>query len=877
FWLALDVALVTGTVFGAAVELSVVRRLFTAPRVILLVATVGVAQLAQAIVAAYPDIDATANQYPVAIGTTWEDVLGLRIRGPQVAIIIIVPIVAVALGWVLNRTTFGKAVSASADNPDLSRLSGVNPKYISTFVWTIAGLLSTVSMILLSGQSGSVTGIVSLGPLTLGKAMVAAVIAGMRSFPRAVAAGVLIGITEAIIRFNFFEDPGLIDFILFVAVVIAVYLESRSSTDEGVFAFAPKVRSVPARLQGLWWVRNLDKLVLGAFLIAAVALPLIVTLPSRHLLYSTILCFAICAASLTVITGWSGQLSLSQMTFAGLGALIAASLNRGLEMDIGWRGTRIVDFEAGGIPFALSIVVAAVIVAGIAAIIGVGALRVRGLMLAVTTFVFAIAAQQYIFRRPIFTDGRTGSVPFSRGELFGIDLSSQRTYYYVCLGVLVVVLVVLARLRRSGVGRSTIAVRDNPDTASAYTISPARMKLSAFALAGGIAALGGGLLAGLVENVPATERFFLVGDSLRLVGMVVIGGLGSLMGPVLGALWIEGLPAFFRSNELVPLFTSSVGLLIILMYVPGGFVQIGHAARDALFDWMEGRLPPAPPVESATTPPASVVAGHRAEVPDIILAATDIEVHFGGNFAVTGASITVGRDEIIGLIGTNGAGKSTLMNAIGGYVPATGRVELLGRDISRLRPAKRARHGLGRTFQAALLFPELTVRETVQVALEGRRRTPFMATAMFLPPSGSIERTRRNEADELIDFLGLGRYADSYVSDLSTGTRRIVELAGLLALDAQLLCLDEPTAGVAQRETEAFGPLLVEIRRELGAAMLIIEHDMPLIMAMSDRVYCLELGTVISEGEPHEVRNDPAVIASYLGTDERAIARSDMS
>ena len=170
--------------------------------------------------------------------------------------------------------------------------------------------------------------------------------------------------------------------------------------------------------------------------------------------------------------------------------------------------------------------------------------------------------------------------------------------------------------------------------------------------------------------------------------------------------------------------------------------------------------------------------------------------------------------------------------------------------------ARRAREGVGRTFQAARLFPELTVRETVQVALEARGRTGFLSTALYLPRSAVRERQRRSEADEFIGFLGLGRYANRRISDLSTGTRRIVELAGLLALDARVLCLDEPTAGVAQRETEAFGPLIKEIRRELGAAMLIVEHDMPLIMSISDRVYCLEVGRVIAEGVPNVVRHD---------------------
>ena len=258
----------------------------------------------------------------------------------------------------------------------------------------------------------------------------------------------------------------------------------------------------------------------------------------------------------------------------------------------------------------------------------------------------------------------------------------------------------------------------------------------------------------------------------------------------------------------------------------------------------------------------------------LALRTQEVRVHFGGNVAVDRVSIAVGDGEVVGLIGTNGAGKSTLMNAIGGFVPSSGAVELLGKSITRRSTAARARLGLGRSFQAATLFPELTVRDTVLVALEGRKRTGMLSTALFSPVAIRRERARRSEAAELIDFLGLGRYADSYIGDLSTGTRRIVELAGLLALDARVLCLDEPTAGVAQRETEAFGPLILELRRELGASILVIEHDMPLIMSISDRVYCLEAGAVIAEGTPANVRNDPAVIASYLGTDPRAIARS---
>ena len=192
-----------------------------------------------------------------------------------------------------------------------------------------------------------------------------------------------------------------------------------------------------------------------------------------------------------------------------------------------------------------------------------------------------------------------------------------------------------------------------------------------------------------------------------------------------------------------------------------------------------------------------------------------------------------------------------------------------------MSPARRARLGLGRTFQDAALFADLTVRETVQVALEDRARARFATVALGLPRAKRIERAKQARADDILDLLGLGPYASRFVSELSTGMRRIVELACLLATDARVLCLDEPTAGIAQREAESFGPLLLQIRAELGASMLVIEHDMPLVMSLSDRIYCLETGRVIAAGTPEEVRHDPLVIASYLGTDDRAIARSN--
>ena len=879
YWLALPIALVVGIAVGAMIERAVIRRLFEAPRVIVLVATIGIAQLMQAVLASYPDLERTRGQrFPAPLTFIWDDVLGLRITGPKLTILVLVPLLAVGLSWFLNRTVFGQTVQASATNADLARLSGIDPKMVQLFVWTVAGLLATISLLLLSANRGSIGGLSNLGPNTMARALAAAVIAGMVSFPRALAAGVTIGVVQAHVQFVFINQGGLIDFLLFVVVAVAVAFQSRGSADEvGSFSFSARRRPIPERLREIWWVRGLSTTALGLLLAIALVLPYLVTRPSRHLLYASILAFAICALSMTIVTGWAGQLSLGQMAFAGIGALFAAGFNRGFTFGVGigdrWE---LFSVTLPRVPYLISMLLAAGMAAATAALIGLGALRVKGLLLAVTTFAFAMAAQQYLYRRPMLNGGNSQSIPFRRGSLGPLDLASQRAYYYLCLGILVVLLVVVARLRRSGIGRSIIGVRENEYTAAAYTVNPTRTKLLAFSLAGGIAGLGGALLGGLVQNIPYTERLFQITDSLRLVSIVVIGGLGTLMGPVVGALWVVGLPAFWPDNELVPLFTSSIGLLILLLYFPGGLIQITYSARDALLRWAESRLPDAPS-KTSTAPPAVVLGAGRIRpvYQGPALAVRDVSVTFGGLRAVDRVSIVAHPGEVVGLIGANGAGKSTLMNAIGGFTPAEGIVEILGNDVSGRSASARARVGLGRTFQAARLFPELTVRETIQVALEARGRTHLLSTALFLPSASRSERAMASDASDLIDFLGLGRYADGFVAELSTGTRRIVELAGLLAIDAQVLCLDEPTAGVAQRETEAFGPLLKQIQQELHATMIVIEHDMPMIMALSDRVYCLEAGQVIAEGPPDEVRNDPRVVASYLGTDTRAIDRSD--
>jgi ABC-type branched-subunit amino acid transport system ATPase component len=259
-----------------------------------------------------------------------------------------------------------------------------------------------------------------------------------------------------------------------------------------------------------------------------------------------------------------------------------------------------------------------------------------------------------------------------------------------------------------------------------------------------------------------------------------------------------------------------------------------------------------------------------------ILRVEGLNKRYGALTAVDDVSLELGQHEILGIIGPNGAGKTTLFDLISGFIPRDGGVIYFdGEDITDMSPDARARRGLGRSFQDARLFPALTVRETLALSLERHIdvRDP-VAAALHLPSVLDSEAVVSVKVEELIELLGLGAFADKFVSELSTGSRRIVDLACIVAHEPRVILFDEPSSGIAQRETEALGPVLTRIRETTGASLLVIEHDMPLITSISDRLLALDLGSVVVDGLPDEVVHHPAVVSSYLGTTESVIARS---
>ena len=879
YYAALPLALALGAGVAVAAEVAVIRRLRNAPRLMSVVATLGVGQLLVALAVVFNPSATAGGSYPSPPGLPEFDIGSLRINQAYTGMLVFAPLAVAGVSLLLRRTRLGIAIRSAAANPEAARMAGIFASRMSSLTWALAGMLSALTALLVLPSRGIVSG-ESFGPTLLLRALAAAVLAGMGSLVGAMAAGVLLGMVEQVLLWND-AGPGVTEVVLFVVILVALALRrsrvSDSDRDEkGSWAAVQQWRQLPDAVARLPLVRSLGWLVAVGGVAVTAAIPLVAS-NSTSITLIGMMGFAIVGLSVGIIAGLGGQLSLGQFALGAVGA---------------WASYQVV--QATG-SFPLGFLAAGAAAAAASVVIGLPAVRARGLLFTVTTLSFALivpawlADQSWVFG--------TGVRP-GRPILFGQALDTGHEYYYVALTILVVALLAARNVRRGGFARQLVAVRDNEENARGFTVPARRVKVKGFLVAGFVAGLGGAVYGHALSLVGSTT--FPTRASIDVVAMTVVGGIAVLAGPLLGVLYVIGIP------ELLPLDSAGIaatrlGWLILILYLPGGVAQVIQPLRDRLARavarrhgievsasaWAEAVEMPggggddgagARPDRARLDALAAITAGGSTTPPDATrpargrLQATELSKCFGGLRAVDRVTFSVEPGEIVGLIGPNGAGKTTTFELLGGFArPDGGRVELDGVDITHLSPEERGRRGLIRSFQDASLFPTMTVLDTVRLGFERVRPTRLLPSVVGWRRS---EREKDRLAREVIASMGLDAYRNRPIQDLSTGTRRLTELACLVALQPTLLLLDEPSSGIAQRETEALGGLLRGLRDQLGITLLVIEHDIPLIMGVSDRVIVMDTGHIIADGPPDTVRQDPVVLDSYLGT--VALDRSDL-
>ena len=857
WWVAFIAAIAVGLLTGLIVDRVMVRPLRAkgASPITLLLLTVGISQILLALTY-IPDLGPNrdaASYYPQPFESHWR-VGKVTLTGTSVLTMFLIPTIAIGLALFLRYSLLGKQIRAAANNADAARLCGISTSRVSAVTWGIAGAMSAVSSVLQAPNQPSFN-VGTLGPFLLMVTLGAAAAGAFTSLPLAFVGGIALGLIQQVVSSET-SSGSKAQLAVFIAILLVILVRGRAISRVFASSGSPvpdrPVTRVPEVLRGTALVRfqSLWLSLIGLFV--ALLLPQLGYFHSegRRFLLVLLIVNAVLGIALTMLIGWGGQVSLGHYALVGLSAFLTAKW-----VPHGW--------TLPGI-----ILVAGVLGAGLMVLIGLPALRVRGLTLAVTTMGLAVIAPEWLFQQKWLGSGDpTGvtvdAIPLGRG-LGRID--SQIGVYYTALVILALTLAAGAALRRSTPGRLFVAVRDNEKASASFGVSPSTVKLALLAVSGFVAATSGVLFVAAWRN--AAPALFTADISIAALAVPVIGGLGSLSGAVAGALllylpafvigpWVSDLFGNFGHNLGFQLFLGGLGLVVTLHRFPTGIAGVAQQGWQSFLDRRAARL--------AETPA-------DAGVPLVV---RDVHVRFGGVVALDGPDIEVRTGEIVGLIGPNGAGKTTLMNVVSGALRAdAGSVRVFGNEVADLPPSLRPAYGLGRSFQEATLFPGLTVTQTIQVALARENRVGVVAAMVNAPWVRNAERRTRQDAEAVIERLGLSAWADALTGELSTGTRRICDLAAQVAAGPKLLLLDEPTAGVAQREAEAFGPLLRRIRDELDCSILIVEHDMPLLMGLCDRVYAMDVGRVIAEGTPEQIRNDPMVIASYLGTEEVAIGRS---
>jgi sulfate-transporting ATPase len=826
-------ALLANAVLGALLYIAVFRPLRDAPQLAKAVASLGVLVVIQGlmVIRAGTAPVSVAAVFPV---TRWQ--LGsLLLLSDRVYLALSVVALSILLAAAYRFTRFGLETRAIADSQPGAYVSGISPDRVALANWVISAVVAGAAGILIAPVSPLTP---STYTLFVVPALAAAMVGGFQRFLPTVVAGLAIGMlmSEGLrlaSQHHWLPQTGSAELIPLITILVSLLVVGRGMPSRGGLVRHPLGRAPRPR--------SLVMPVLSGTAVALVAL-LVTHGTWRAAVIGTFIAGTI-GLSLVVVTGYAGQVSVAQLTLAGIGAFTLTGLVRS------W-----------GVPFPFAPLLAALVSTLVGVVIGLPALRVRGVTLGVVTLAFAYAIEAVWFRNTdiVGTSGATVGAP----RLFGIDLGvghgadfPRLQFGLLCLVVFVAVAYGVARLRTSSLGSAMLAVRANERSASGLGVNVVGVKVASFALASFIAGLGGTLLA-YRDGVVTFDAYTALGN-LTLLSTAYLAGVTSVYGGVLAGVLASTGIVFTMLDRWVHVgqwfaVLSGIGLVLTLIANPEGLASTGHALARRLGLGRPRRRdvqPPAVlPVETRPSRPlptrgATVSAGDDRPP---LLVVRDLVVRYGGVTAVEGVSLRIEPGRVVGLIGPNGAGKTSVIDAVSGFARCTGDVTMEGASLRGEAPHRRVRRGLVRTFQSLELYDDLSVEENVSVAVFGARADRHGAVARAL------------------ELAGIAELGDRPAGELSQGERQLVSIARACAAEPRVLLLDEPAAGLDTAESA----LLAERIRGIAAAgtgVLLVDHDVAMVLSVCDHVEVLDLGRLIASGPPERIRNDRDVVDAYLG------------